>query len=129
MCLNVERKNGLAEAYVCYGTSLPPAHQEHIKTHELAHIALGHPMPVLKPKRLHAIMRDPTKAIGLAQEICCRANDPRRATNEQLMRDQEAERLTRLIYQHMLVDRHKRRLERNSSQDDLDNFLHRLGID
>jgi hypothetical protein len=46
-----------------------------------------------------------------------------------LIRDQDAERLTRLIYQRILLSRQQRRWRRNSSQNDLDDFFHRLGID
>ncbi len=45
------------------------------------------------------------------------------------MRDGEAERLTRIIYQRVLLARQKQRVSRHSSHQDLDRELTRLGLD
>ncbi len=129
MRIIVQKKNRAPEEYVFYDSNLPPAHQEHIRTHELAHIALGHPTRVMTPKQMANLLRKTTRAPENLKEISCRADDPHELDAEQLAQDQDAERLTRLIYQRKLLARQRKHWGKNSSQQDLDDFLHRLGID
>ncbi len=114
--------------YVLYEQRLPPVHREHIKTHELAHAALGHPTLVLSGEELEALFANPRIEERL-RSVCCRASSPGRSPEPYLMRDGEAERLTRIIYQRVLLARQKRRVSRHSSHQDLDRELRRLGLD
>ncbi len=125
----VQQKNQPPEEYVFYDVNLPPAHQEHIRTHELAHIALGHPTRVMTPKQMAALLRNSARFSENLKEISCRADDPQELDAAQLDRDQDAEKLTRVIYQRRLSARQKKHWSRNSSQDDLDDLFHHLGID
>lgn len=117
-----------AAEYVLYEERLPPVHQEHIKTHELAHIALGHTTLVVSPEELESLLLD-QQFVNRFPALCCRASGPNRSTESYLVRDDEAERLTRLIYQRVLLARQQQSVRRHSSQHDLDRELRRLGLD
>ncbi len=114
---------------IVYNEKLPAFHRNHVKVHELAHAMLGHPTLIVRQEELDWLLQNVSEAASLWPEISCRASDPRQFSGERLIRDQDAERLTRLIYQRILLSRQQKRWRRNSSQDDLDDFFHRLGID
>ena len=126
--LIVSEEEQPAEEYVFYASHLPAAHQEHIKTHELAHVALGHPTLIMTPNEVDEIRQDPVRMTSLLIEISCRANDPHQFDRARLARDQDAERLTRMIYQRRLIARQLKNWCSNSSQADLDGLLRRMGI-
>jgi len=115
-----------AAEYILYERRLPAVHQEHIKTHELAHIALGHPTLVVSPTELESLLQDQQLATRFPS-LCCRASN--RAPESYLVRDGDAERLTRLIYQRVLLARQQQRVRHHSSHQDLDRELRRLGLD
>lgn len=117
-----------AGEYVIYADWLPPVHREHVKTHELAHIALGHPTLTLTSDELELVAENPERLARL-YTICCRALTPDGADETQVLRDQEAEDLTRIIYQRVLDARHRRSLTRYSSQEDYEHAFRRLGLD
>ena len=116
-----------AAEYVLYEQRLPSVHQEHIKTHELAHIALGDTTLVVSPEELEHLLSDQQMAARFPT-LCCRASGPSRSTEDYLVRDGEAERLTRLIYQRVLLSRQQQSVRRHSSHQDLDRELRRLGL-
>jgi hypothetical protein len=115
--------------YIVYNEKLPAFHRDHVKLHELAHGMLGHPTLILRDHELDWLLQNAPEAASLWPQISCRASDPRQFSGERLVRDQEAERLTRVIYQRILLSRQKKGWRRNSSQDDLDGFFRHLGID
>ena len=117
-----------AAEYILYERRLPPVHQEHIKTHELAHTALGHSTLVVSPEELEQLLTDQQIATPFTR-LCCRASGPSQSAESYVIRDGEAERLTRLIYQRVLLARQQQRVRRHSSQQDLDRELRRLGLD
>ena len=117
-----------AAEYVLYEQRLPPVHQEHIKTHELAHIALGHTTLTVSPEELETLLLNQQMATRFPT-LCCRASSPIHSTEDYLLRDGEAERLTRLIYQRVLLARQQQSVRRHSSHQDLDRELRRLGLD
>ena len=113
--------------YVIYASGLPPAHREHVLAHELAHITLGHPTVVLSPEEF--TNWNPRSVFSTnTPYFSCRASDPTNSS-PRLVLDQEAERLTRLIFQRVLLVRHAAGLGRYSSQEDFERGLRRLGID
>jgi len=117
-----------AAEYILYEQRLPPVHREHIKTHELAHMALGHPTLVVSAEELETLFTDQQIAHRFPI-LCCRASSPSRFPAAYGVRDGEAERLTRIIYQRVLLARQQQRVSRHSSQQDLDRELQRLGLD
>jgi len=117
-----------AAEYILYEERLPPVHQEHIKTHELAHMALGHSTLVASSDELTKILTD-QELTRRFPSLCCRASSPSRSPASYLVVDGEAERLTRIIYQRVLLARQQQRVRRHSSHQDLDRELRRLGLD
>jgi hypothetical protein len=117
-----------AAEYILYEQRLPSVHREHIKTHELAHMALGHSTLVVSPTELEKLFTEEQIATRFPN-LCCRASSPSRSAESYLVRDGEAERLTRLIYQRVLLTRQQQRVRRHSSHQDLDRELRRLGLD
>ncbi len=117
-----------AAEYILYEERLPPVHQEHIKTHELAHMALGHPTLVASPEELAQILADQQLATRFPN-LCCRASSPNHSDESYLAVDGAAERLTRIIYQRALLAKQQQRVRRHSSHQDLDRELRRLGLD
>jgi hypothetical protein len=116
-----------ATEYVVYANDLPAAHREHVLAHELAHITLGHPTVVLSPEQFASW--SPHSILSVATpHFSCRASDTIHPS-ARLAMDQEAERLTRLIYQRVLLARQRAGLGRYSSQQDFERGLRRLGID
>ncbi len=119
---------GQVVEYVICNEKLPAFHRDHVKVHEMAHIMLGHPTLLLHTQELNWLLQNAPEAATLWPEICCRASDPRQFSGARLARDQDAERLTRLLYQRLLLSRQKNRWHRNSSQADLDDLFSRLGV-
>lgn len=113
--------------YVVYANDLPAAHREHVLAHELSHITLGHPTVVLSPEQFATWT--PNSLLSMPDPyFACRASDTTHSSTW-LEIDQEAERLTRLIYQRVLLARQRAGLSRYSSQQDFERGLRRLGID
>lgn len=124
----LEQEDAATTEYICYADWLPAVQAEHVKAHELAHSALNHPTLILSESELEGFRANASDP-RLWRLACCRASNPLQLADEQLAQDQEAERLARLIYQRKFGAREKKRWGRNSSQDDMDGFFHRLGID
>lgn len=116
-----------ATEYVVYANDLPATHREHVLAHELSHITLGHPTVVLSPEQF--ANWSPNSILSVTTPyFSCRASDTTHSSSR-LETDQEAERLTRLIYQRVLLARQRAGLRRYSSQQDFERGLRRLGID
>jgi hypothetical protein len=113
--------------FVISASGLAPALREHVRAHELAHIALGHPTVTLSEEQFANWA--PDRAVPEhTPYFACRAADPRRAS-PRLARDQQAEELTRRIEQRVLLARQRVGLHQYSSQQDLDRGLERLGLE
>ncbi|MBI5029066.1 MAG: hypothetical protein HZB51_00965 [Chloroflexi bacterium] len=110
--------------YVVYSNCLPPSHREHVKAHELAHIALGHSTLVLSPTEF--VNWNPSSEPHSA--FCWRAScasDPSR----KLQNDQEAELLTRRVFQRVFAWQQKVGFRQRSSLQKLESALWRSQID
>ncbi len=108
--------------YIFFADSLSPVHTEHVKAHELAHIALGHPTLVLPAGVWHepSIL---TESVERNAHVCCRAAiDTQAVALNPDPIDQQAEDLTRMVYERVLT---YRRLQSGSA---LEQKLQHLGI-
>lgn len=128
-CLVVTGEQVKWDKYVLYDSKLPATHQAHVKTHELAHLALGHKTVSLSPEQMEAIMLHPELVVDHLSVISCRSSAPSFLSSERNRAEQEAELLTRLIYHQAFAARQKRQLRPISSQADLDEALRRMGIE
>jgi len=112
--------------YIVYSNDLAPIHREHVKAHELAHIALGHPTLILSPEEFVNCSPELIHCRSLSH-LCCRAADPHDQASF-VRDDEDAEMLTRLVYQRVLVARQHRGLRQQSSQEEFERGIQRLGI-
>ncbi len=117
----------VATEYIALQEDLPAVQREHTKTHELAHIALGHKTLVLTSDEIGDVRQKLWEQIKNDPTVCCRAEDPDKKTLS-LEQDQEAEDLARLIYKRVFEARQRFQLQKNSSLVDWDIFLRRYGI-
>ncbi len=116
-------------AMVVYNSKLSPVHQVHVQMHELAHLALGHPTWTGTSEDMEGLLHEPTRLIQLVREFSCRVTTRQLVDGTRSPQDQEAELLTRLIFQRGSIARRERQLKRMSSQADLDEALRRMGIE
>ncbi len=116
-------------AMVVYNSNLSPVHQVHVQMHVLAHLALAHPTWTGTDADMEVLFQDPTRLIQLVREFSCRVTTKQLIDGSRTPQDQEAELLTRLIFQRGSVARRERQLKHISSQADLDEALRRMGIE
>lgn len=86
---------------VITSTGLMPLMHDHVRAHELAHIALGHQTVVLTPQQLLDLKGD-ISAVCHCPGATCRAVDPERLSAPVLERDIMAETLARLAEQRRI---------------------------
>lgn len=86
---------------VITSTGLMPIMVEHVRAHELAHIALGHQTIMLTPEQLLDLKGD-ISGVCRSPGATCRAVDPERLSVPVLERDIMAETLARLAEQRRI---------------------------
>lgn len=127
-CMVVVEEAEVPIAFVFYAPNMPAAQQAHVKTHEVAHIALRHNTIVATIDQLEQIQREPSLLFNSQWAIACRATTPRRNQSQREAEEEEAELLTRLVYEKHFAARQKEHLKHGSSQADADEALRRMGI-
>lgn len=127
-CMIVVEEEELPTGFVFYAPDLTPTHRAHVKTHEIAHIALQHNTVVATYQDLERIQKDPSVLFKSNMTIACRNTTLRKNPTVRDLQEQEAELLTRIIYEKSFAERQKHHLQRGSSLEDMDGALRRMGI-
>lgn len=127
-CMVVVESEEMPIGFVFYAPNLQPAQREHVKTHEVAHLALRHNTVIASYNELERISKNPGLLVKSDITIACRATTHPDALNERQRQENEAELLTRLIYERRFKSRQAEHLERASSLADTDEALRRMGI-
>lgn len=107
---------------VITSTGLMPLMHDHVRAHELAHIALGHQTLVLTPEQLLDLKGD-ISAVCHCPGATCRAVDPERVSALLLERDIMAETLARLAEQRRIELYARGRAQGVSSDDATDRLI------
>ena len=127
-CMVVVEEEISATGFVFYAPNLNATLKSHVKTHEVAHLALGHNTVVLSFEELEKIQHHPELLLSSDKTIACRAMTASPNLSRKYLQEQEAENLTRTIYDKHFAARQRQHLEHASSYDDMDEALHRMGI-
>lgn len=127
-CMVVVAEDEMPTGFVFYAPKLQPTQREHVKMHEVAHIALHHNTVIASYEQLAQIQRNPALLTASNLTIACRATNSLQSRSKQQTQEDEAELLTRLIFEQRFLTRQKNHLARASSLEYTDEALRRMGI-
>lgn len=127
-CVVVMDNDGFSTGYVLYAKNLPLTQQAHVKTHEIAHLALQHTTISATEEQLQQIQREPSLLFRSNWAIACRASTPAKERTAREVQEDEAELFTRLIYEKRTLMRQSKYLQRGSSLKEMDDALRRMGV-
>ena len=127
-CMVVVEEEESPTGFVFYAPKLQPTQREHVKMHEVAHIALQHNIVIASYEQLEKIQRNPKLLTESNLTIACRATNSSGKRSKRQTQEDEAELLTRLIFEQRFLTRQKNHLARASSLEYTDEALRRMGI-
>ncbi len=127
-CMVVIEEEESPTGFVFYAPKLQPTQREHVKMHEVAHIALQHNTVIASYAQLEKIQRNPALLTESNLTIACRATNSLSKRTKRHTQEDEAELLTRLIFEQRFLTRQKNHFARASSLEYTDEALRRMGI-
>ncbi len=125
---NAAEEPYIQKVVILYDRLLQSTHLDHVLTHELAHLLLGHNSLSLTISQARAILANPGREDLLTIEYTCYAGEHARISHRRHEEELEAEELTRWIYENVFRTQQEKHREPMSADQDFDSWLQGMGL-